>query len=180
MIDTWDIEVGAIVPPSVGDIGEYPLIFEATRSPDDTAVVDIAAKVAVTGSSYIADDGLRRWPTVYSAAGWKYERHETAPQNGTVRLHGTFHADHIGAPGVRGRIIGVRIESVEMRLIRWPDQPDGRQVWCPIPGTILHRDVATAPRRYDDETPTPRGRRSDWAVIVDLELTDPGESGSAS
>lgn len=183
VINTWDIEDDSIDPPVVGDIGEYPIIFFAVEDvahSDDTAVVDIEATATVTGSSYIAVDGLRRWPTVYSGPGWRYEAHGTAPVNGPVRLHGTFHANHMGTPDVRGRVIRVRIESVEMRLEPWPGDPGGRQAWRPIPGTIRHRDVGAAPRRYDDETPTPGGSRFDWAVIVDLDLTDPGESGSAS
>lgn len=175
VINTWDIEDDGIDPPVVGDIGEYPLIFRAARSPDDTAVVDIEATATVTGSSYIAVDGLRRWPMVYSGPGWKYEAHETVPENGPVQLYGTFHANYMGTPGVRGRILRVRIESVEKRLVPWPGRSDGGQIWQPIPGTILHRDVEVAPKMYRDETPTPRGARSDWAVIVDLDLTDPGE-----
>lgn len=169
-VEVWFpvIEDGTAAPPRVGDIGDYTLSFRDAGDPDpsDVSVIMIEATADSAGPPYRGADGVQRWPTELRGLGWRVVRDEFRPRIGTVRLHGSFHAEFYGADGVRARITRVQIESMEMR------RPSGDTAWMPVRGTRQYRDVDEAPRWVYNENRDPSGYRLDRAVIVDLDLTD--------
>ena len=175
-IESVAIEDGQIVPPSLGDVIEFPLRFveqPATVAGTVTIRALLEASARDPVFQYAGHDSPRRWEWngLLRGDGWTASWRDFRPRTGQVELTGRFY----GVMGydtpsyVRGRVTRVQLVSERYR------RPPESHGWDIVPGHRKFRDIETAPRFFDNDM----FMRDDLfeadrgvGVLVDLDLDD--------
>lgn len=175
-IESIAIEDGQIVPPSLGDVIEFPLRF-VEHPAADANTVTIRALLEASALDpifqYTGHDSPRRWEWngLLRGDGWTASWRDFRPLTGQVELSGRFYGvmGYDTPTRVRGRVTRVQLVSARYR------RPPESHGWSIVPGHRAFRDIEAAPRFFgndmfmrDDLFEVDRG----VGVLVDLDLDD--------
>lgn len=175
-IDEVAIEDGAIAPPRLGDVIEFPLRFvEQPATVADTVTIRALLEPSVRDPifQYAGHNSPRRWEWngLLRGDGWTASWRDFRPRTGHVELTGRFYGvmGYDTPSRVRGRVTRVQLVSERYR------RPPESHGWDIVPGHRSFRDIETAPRFFDNDV----FMRDDLfevdrgvGVLVDLDLDD--------
>jgi hypothetical protein len=170
---------GALAPPQVGAITDFPLTFYEPESPlsaqalpDELMTVRGVLDLDDAGPYEYRDEriGTSRWMWrgLLRGDGWTATWHGDRPLTGPVELTGYFTSSlYVDEGHVRGRITRVRIISHPYRKVD--------DTWEPFANRpIRYHDVDIAPQAHSDDR-TLHGDNTyyrDVATLIDLDLDD--------